>query len=70
MKDAIFNFCVRILMDISHASGISYEAINIWLFIIIHPLITILFVILYIITLKRFRNLKKRRIPACFTGKY
>lgn len=46
--DAIFNFCVILLVDTARWLGISYEEINIWLFIIIHPLITLLFLVLWL----------------------
>ena len=43
--DAIFRFCVVLLVYIAKLIGISYEAINIWVFIIIHPMITLLLLI-------------------------
>ena len=33
--DAIFKICVYILVDLADLIGISYEAINIWIFVII-----------------------------------
>ena len=38
--DSIFQFCVDILRETAKIIGISYEAINVWIFVIIHPLIT------------------------------
>lgn len=45
MKE-LFNICVDILKDMSGYFGISYEAINIILFVFVHPLntVTLLFV--------------------------
>ena len=40
--DEIFNFCVRLLYDIDGALGITYEEINVWLFVIIWPLASLL----------------------------
>ncbi len=40
-----FDICVEILMDWSRATGMSYEEINIWLFVIIQPLLIIVFMI-------------------------
>ena len=37
-----FNFCVRLLYDISGILGISYEEINVWLFCIIWPIASLL----------------------------
>jgi len=45
--DSIFQFCVDLLRELANFIGISYEAINIWLFVVIHPLITIYLFYLY-----------------------
>jgi hypothetical protein len=36
--DITFNFCVRLLNDVSGLIGITYEEINIWLFLVIWPI--------------------------------
>ena len=33
--DETFNFCVRLLYDIGGVLGITYEEINVWLFVIV-----------------------------------
>ena len=45
--DAIFKICVYILVDLADFIGISYEAINIWIFVIIQPLLIIIFFVLW-----------------------
>ena len=40
--DIIFNFCVRLLYDIGYFLGITYEEINVWLFVVIWPLLTLI----------------------------
>ena len=45
--DAVFRVCVYALVDLSELVGISYEAINIWIFIIIQPTLILLFFILW-----------------------
>ena len=45
--DAIFKICVYFLVDLAEIIGISYEAINIWIFVIIQPLLIILFFVLW-----------------------
>ena len=45
--DAVFRVCVYVLVDLSELVGISYEAINIWIFIIIQPTLILLFFILW-----------------------
>ena len=50
--DAIFRYCVVLLVNMAKVIGISYEALNIWVFIIVQPLITFpLFV--WVIRLRR-----------------
>jgi hypothetical protein len=39
--DAIFRYCVVLLVNIAKVLGISYEALNIWVFIIIQPMIIV-----------------------------
>jgi len=40
--DVTFDWCVRLLYDIAGLMGITYEEINVWLFIIIIPTILLL----------------------------
>jgi hypothetical protein len=40
--DTTFNFCVRFLYDIGGVLGITYEEINVWLFVIIWPIASLL----------------------------
>ncbi len=39
--DIIFNWCVYLLYDAALLLGISYEEINVWLFVFILPLILV-----------------------------
>jgi len=36
--DVIFDSCVRILVGLAHLTGLSYEAVNVILFVILLPL--------------------------------
>ncbi len=40
--DITFNFCVRLLYDAGNIFGITYEEINVWLFVVIWPLLTLI----------------------------
>ena len=40
--DEIFNFCVHLLYDLASIIGITYEEINVWLFCVIWPILTLL----------------------------
>ena len=53
--DAIFRYCVVLLVNVAKALGISYEALNIWVFIIIQPL---LIVVLFFRVLQLRRRIK------------
>jgi hypothetical protein len=56
--DTIFRLCVVLLVDLADFLGVSYEEINIWIFVIIWPVLTI-FGIVWITILKfRVRKLK------------
>ena len=39
--DTVFNFCVYLLYDVAGILGISYEEINVWLFCVIWPLLSL-----------------------------
>ena len=39
--DVIYNFCVQLLIDTARFLGISYEEINVWLFCVIWPLLSL-----------------------------
>ena len=45
--DFIFKICVIILVDLAEFLGLSYEALNIIIFIIIQPALIVLFFILW-----------------------
>ena len=49
--DLVFKVCVIALVDLASLLGVSYEEINIWIFVIIWPILTI-YIILRIIFLK------------------
>ena len=40
--DETFNFSVRLLYDLGSLLGITYEEINVWLFVIIWPITSLL----------------------------
>ena len=56
----LFQICVDILRWIASETGITYEEANIWIFVIIHPLLTLGLLIRTIVLKKRLqtRNVK------------
>ena len=49
----ICNLCIQFLRDIASVTGLSYEEINVWLFIIIQPSLILLFFVLWRIEKKK-----------------
>jgi hypothetical protein len=41
MIDTIFNLCVQLLLWLADLLGITYEAVNVWIFVIIWPIFTL-----------------------------
>ena len=55
----LFDICVAILYWISDVTGLTYKEANIWIFVIIHPLLTIV-LFYYVIRLrKQIKKLRK-----------
>jgi hypothetical protein len=61
--DQIFDWCVRVLVYWAAILGITYKEINVWVFVILWPILTI---ILFAIILKQrqiIQRLSKSKIP-------
>ncbi len=56
--DIVFNWCVHLLYDWATFFGISYEEINIWVFIVIWPAITLAMAVWILVLLRKTRRLK------------
>ncbi len=39
--DLVYDFCVMLLIDSARFLGITYEEINVWLFVVIWPLLSL-----------------------------
>ena len=39
--DDTFDVCVKLLFDVANIMGITYEEINVWLFCVIWPILTL-----------------------------
>ena len=49
--DITYDFCVLLLIEIAKMIGISYEEINVWLFVILLPLVLTVSIFLIFISL-------------------
>ena len=55
--DMIFNICVIGLVDLASILGITYEEVNVWLFVIIWPVLTVYLIVRNIFLKKKLRKL-------------
>jgi len=60
MIDVIFDWCVELLVKLAELLGITYNDINVWIFIIIEPLIFLLMLFIIIKQLIKIKRLKKK----------
>ena len=59
--DTVFNFYVVLLIDLANILGITYEEINVWIFCIIWPLLSlILFAEVIRLRIKNEQMIKNR----------
>lgn len=56
--DYIFMMCVALLTDLAKFLGISYEEVNIWIFVVIWPILTIYLIFKNFLLGKRLRELR------------
>lgn len=58
--DAIFKYCVFALVALAKWLGVSYEEVNVWIFVIIWPIITIALIVWIVILRRKVKKLKKQ----------
>ena len=56
----IFDWCVDLLYYLAGMTGLTYKEINVWLFVIIHPLLTLALLIAVILLIRKNRGLKRQ----------
>jgi hypothetical protein len=57
MIDAIFDKCVELLVFLANQLGMTYKAINVWIFVIIWPTFTLALIVLVILQQLKIRRL-------------
>jgi hypothetical protein len=60
MIDQIFDWCVNVLVYWAGLLGITYREINVWVFVIIWPILTIVLVVVIIWQQRRIQQLSKK----------
>jgi len=61
MMDQIFDWCVDVLVYWAGILGITYKEINVWVFVIIWPVLTILLVGIIVVQRRTISQLSKGR---------
>jgi hypothetical protein len=59
MMDQIFDWCVNVLVYWAGILGITYKEINVWVFVIIWPIVTLLMASVIVWQWRRIRQLSK-----------
>jgi hypothetical protein len=59
MMDQVFDWCVNVLVYWAGIFGITYREINVWVFVIIWPILTIALVTIIIWQQRKIRQLSK-----------
>ena len=57
MMDQMFDWCVHVLIYWAGVLGITYKEINVWVFVIIWPILTAIMVIIILWQAKKIRRL-------------
>jgi len=57
--DGLFDLCVRVLLWIADLFGVSYNTINIWIFCVIWPILTVILIAIVIRQRIDLRKIKK-----------
>ena len=60
--DLVFKICVISLVDLAEVLGITYEEINVWIFVIIWPILTFYLITRNILLKKKLRKLTPNSI--------
>ena len=60
MIDRIFEWCVNVLVYWAGVLGITYKAINVWVFVIIWPILTVVLIAIIILQQRKIRKLSKK----------
>jgi hypothetical protein len=57
MMDQIFDWCVSVLVYWAGPLGMTYKEINVWVFVIIWPIVTILLIGVILVQQRKIRRL-------------
>lgn len=58
MIDAIFDGCVLLLLFLAELLGVTYKAINVWIFVVIWPVLTLALIVVVVRQQLKIRRLQ------------
>ena len=61
MMDQIFDWCVTVLVYWANRIGITYKEINVWVFVIVWPLFTLILIGIIVAQSRTIRKLFKEK---------
>lgn len=56
MIDLIFDFCVELLIAMGKVLGMTYNEVNVWLFVVLYPIVLLVSVMLNMYLLGKVRS--------------
>ena len=59
MMDQIFDWCVNVLLYWAGILGMTYEEINVWVFVILWPILTVVLIGIIVVQRRRILQLLK-----------
>jgi hypothetical protein len=59
MMDQIFDWCVNVLVYWAGIFGITYKEINVWVFVIVWPILTVILFGIIVVQQRKIRQLSK-----------
>jgi len=63
MMDHIFDWCVHVLVTWAGILGITYKEINVWVFVIIWPVLTAALVMIIFVQQRKIKQLSQKDSP-------
>ena len=63
MITTVFDLCVRLIEWLAGLLGTTYVAINVWIFCVIWPLLTVGLIVVVVMQHKRIRSLQSKNEP-------
>jgi hypothetical protein len=64
MTDVIFDYCVWLLLYLADLFGMTYKAINVWIFVVIWPVLTLALIAVVVLQQLKIRRLQGKLTEA------